>query len=107
MKKFEFSPFDADSLISKFKEKNPTYKVQKLPIGNRYKVMLDGVSSTGILQLHLKPKEGKIKTVLPSDRALLFLLILLPLGIYLMFTKKKQQAFEKQVMDDISAILNA
>jgi len=106
MTDLQFPPFDSIELMDNMKKRLPEYNIQKSPFGNYFKVIKKGLTVTGVVQVKTRPKEGLIKTKIPFDNVLLTIIILIPLGLYILIKKSKQKELEQKVIDELTSILN-
>lgn len=103
MQNLQFKPFDKDELTVKLKEAFPEYKVQTT-FGN-LQVRKSGFTITGNVALKITPEAGITRTQTNLDMALIFLLVSLPIGIYIYMKAEKTKALENEVVAKLKEIL--
>ncbi len=99
----EFEPFNKEELIERLKIEFPNYIIQT-GLGG-LQVRTSGFTVTGNVKININAKKGRITTQTNFDMVALFLIFFLPLGIYILTKKEKQQAMEKEIANKIKDIL--
>lgn len=92
----QFQPFDKAKLIEDLKTALPQYKVKK-GIG-AVQVRSRAITLTGVVGMNIQAAKGRIKTQTNADMAALFIVFFLPIGIYILLKRKKQQQMEQEVI---------
>ncbi len=96
-------PFDKKMLIKGLRNEFPNYKIQTGLSG--LQVRTSGFTLTGNVKVNVMPKKGIITTQTNYDMVILFMLLMFPVGLYILLKKDKQKQMEKEVADKIKEIL--
>lgn len=103
MQTLQFKPFSKEALIKALEQKFPHRKIQTS--FGALQVRTSGFTITGNVVLKTNPEKGTITTQTNVDNMFLFLLLSLPIGIYILAKKEKTVALENEVIAGLKAIL--
>lgn len=103
MQNFNVKPFTKNEFIEELRKKFPQYKIQT-SLG-ALQVRKSGFTLTGNVKIDTNPDTGKITTTTQLD-SMPFLIIMLPIGLYVWFKKQKIKDFEEEVIEGIKAMMN-
>ncbi len=91
-------------LIKWLKNEFPNYKIQTGFGG--LQVRTSSFTLTGNVKINVMPKKGIITTQTNYDMVILFILLIFPVGLYILSKKDKQKQMEQEVADKIKKYWN-
>lgn len=104
MQTLHFKPFSKEQLMEGLYKKFPHRKIQT-NLGT-LQVRTSGFTLSGNVVLNINPGKGIITTKTNLDMLVVYLLFLLPIGIYMLAKKDKTVALEREVVAGLKEILD-
>lgn len=103
MQNFNVKPFTKNELIEELRKKFPQYKIQTS--FGALQVRTSGFTLTGNVKIDTNPDTGKITTTTQLD-SMPFLIIMFPIGLYVLAKKQKIKDFENEIIEGIKVSMN-
>lgn len=103
MQKLQFQPFNKRQLEEGLERTFPQYKIQK-SLGT-LQVRTSGFTLTGNVLIKNNPKTGEVSTQTSLDLAVVYLILLPPIGIYIFLKKDRVKQLEAEVIEGLKTIL--
>lgn len=105
MRFLPFKPFSKEKLIEDLSVALPHHKIQHT--FGTLQVRTSGFTISGNVVLKCNPKEGWIRTQTNYDHVLVYLIVMFPIGLYLLSKKRKALDLENLVVDKLSQLLES